>query len=733
MPKVKVLDKELSELIAAGEVIERPSSIIKELLENSIDSGATAITAEIKQGGISYIRVTDNGCGISYSDVPTAFLRHATSKLSAREDLNRIHTLGFRGEALASISAVARCEIMTKPKEEDFGTRYRIEGTEEKLYEKTGCPDGTTIVIRDIFYNVPARLKFLKKDKYEGNAIASIIGKIAVSHPGISFTFIRDNRRELFTPGDGSLYSTVYSSLGREFAASMIPVDYSLGGIKVNGFTVKPLFGRRNRAMQHFFVNGRYVKSFTCMGALEEAYRNNLMEGKFPACVLFMEIPPMLVDVNVHPAKIEVRFSDDKLVYDAIFFAVKNAILCDGAAAEMKLPGADQGHKKTEADYALSPFQNPATAVQTSFDDTSVSRFSGSVKAVRAADDPANERSVFSGSVRRNASGSLDDIIGDLRQAFPGDMGNIPPAPVQDIPYKADNIPDEPRGERPGSKAVTPHDRTEISPVQTRPPQRHDTTETVSPRPDIPEDISEHLQQGDDDSGIFGLASADFAAAQKREFKYINAAPEDSGQRENIPRENAGAEETEYFRFLGEVFKNYIIAETGDGILIVDKHAAHERIRFERLRTGRENLTAQMLLAPVKLRLDYSEYDALMKNLRVCADCGFDIEPLAAPEVLIKGIPSMLDKRDAEEIVTELAVNFAAHRHDPLPEILDDMYHTMACRGAIKANDITSPDELTDLLRQVLSDERIRYCPHGRPVMFKLTKREIEKQFRRIV
>lgn len=729
MPRVKVLDKELSELIAAGEVIERPSSIIKELLENSIDSGATAITAEIKQGGISYIRVTDNGCGISYSDVPTAFLRHATSKLSAREDLNRIHTLGFRGEALASISAVARCEIMTKPKEEDFGTRYRIEGTEEKLYEKTGCPDGTTIVIRDIFYNVPARLKFLKKDKYEGNAIASIIGKIAVSHPGISFTFIRDNRRELFTPGDGSLYSTVYSSLGREFAASMIPVDYSLGGIKVNGFTVKPLFGRRNRAMQHFFVNGRYVKSFTCMGALEEAYRNNLMEGKFPACVLFMEIPPMLVDVNVHPAKIEVRFSDDKLVYDAIFFAVKNAILCDGAAAEMKLPE----HKKTEADYALSPFQNPAAAVQTSFDDTSVSRFSGSVKAVRAADNAANERSVFPGSVRRDASGSLDDIIGDLRQAFPGDMGNIPPAPVQDIPYKADNIPGEPRGERPGSKAVTPHDRTEISPVQTRPPQRHDTPETLSPRPDIPEDISEHLQQGDDDSGIFGLASADFAAAQKREFKYINAAPEDSGQRENIPRETVSPAETEYFRFLGEVFKNYIIAETGDGILIVDKHAAHERIRFERLRTGRENLTAQMLLAPVKLRLDYSEYDALMKNLRVCADCGFDIEPLAAPEVLIKGIPSMLDKRDAEEIVTELAVNFAAHRHDPLPEILDDMYHTMACRGAIKANDITSPDELTDLLRQVLSDERIRYCPHGRPVMFKLTKREIEKQFKRIV
>ncbi|MCM1578570.1 MAG: DNA mismatch repair endonuclease MutL, partial [Ruminococcus sp.] len=417
MPKVHVLDKELSELIAAGEVIERPSSIIKELLENSIDSGATVITAEIKQGGIAYIRVTDNGCGISYSDVPTAFLRHATSKLSAREDLNSIHTLGFRGEALASISAVAKCEIMTKPAEEEYGTRYKIEGTEEKLYEKTGCPDGTTIVIRDIFYNVPARLKFLKKDKYEGNAIASIIGKIAVSHPEISFTFIRDNRREVFTPGDGSLYSSVYSVFGREFAAAQLPVDYSLGGIKVSGFAVKPLFGRRNRAMQHFFVNGRYVKSFTCMGALEEAYRNNIMEGKFPACVLFMDIPPVLVDVNVHPAKIEVRFSDDKAVYDALYFAVKNAILCDDGAARMNLGE----RKRTEADYAISEFQNPQIAEQTQFADTSVSRFSGSVKAVRAADNGGTVRQGH--GVGGDGFGNVPEMSRerDMREAVMGD------------------------------------------------------------------------------------------------------------------------------------------------------------------------------------------------------------------------------------------------------------------------------------------------------------------------
>jgi len=344
LAKVQILSKETSELIAAGEVIERPSSIVKELIENSIDSGATAITIEIKHGGISYLRVTDNGCGIEHEDVPTAFLRHATSKIRDKTDLDSILTLGFRGEALASICAVAKVDVLTKISDERFGTHYTINGGVEKEYERTGCPDGTTIIIRDIFYNVPARLKFLKKDVAEGNAIASIVDKIAISHPEIAFKFIRDNRQEFITPGDGELYSSVYAVMGKQFAASMIPVDYELNGIKIDGFTVKPLFGRPNRTMQHFFINGRYVKSLVCTRSLEHAYQNSIMEGKFPSCVLRLTIPPSILDVNVHPAKIEVRFTDERIIADSIFFAVKNAILLDSKPVEINI-------KKPVVDY----------------------------------------------------------------------------------------------------------------------------------------------------------------------------------------------------------------------------------------------------------------------------------------------------------------------------------------------------------------------------------------------
>lgn len=654
MPQVRLLDKEVAELIAAGEVIERPSSVIKELVENSIDSGAAAITIEIKRGGISYIRVTDNGCAMSYEDVPVAFKRHATSKLADKDQLSHIMTLGFRGEALASVCAVARCEVLTKPKGEEFGTHYIIEGTEERLYERSGCPDGTTIIIRDIFYNVPARLKFLKKDTYEGNAIASIVGKIAVSHPEISFRFIRDNNQELFTPGDSRLYSAIYSVFGKEYAASMIPVNYRMGGISVSGYTVKPLWGRKNRSMQHFYVNGRYIKSLVCMGALEEAYRNNIMEGKFPACVIFMNISPAIVDVNVHPAKTEVRFSDDKTVYDALYFAVKNAILADEKPAELVIPE----HKRTEADYAPPVFRDPEPAVQTSIDVT-------------------ENKAMFSDSTA--VPDKVKDRVCETVQQRSADT-----VPVQ-----------------------------RAAPVKTE----HKT------------DISAHLQTGYGGTASEGSLDS-FVPEEKSEFKYINKNSFSKAVDGVIPQPE---KEKPFFRIIGEAFKNYIIAETEEGLIIADKHAAHERIRFERLRSGREELTAQQLLIPCELTLAHEEYDALVKNLSICTDHGFDIEPLQAPRVRVKGIPSMLDSNDAGDIVTEVAKNFADHRHDPLPEMLDDMYHTMACKGAIKANDKTDIKELEYLLGEVLADERIKYCPHGRPVMFRLTKKELEKQFRRIV
>ncbi len=704
MPEVHVLDKELAELIAAGEVIERPSSVIKELTENSIDSGATAVTVEIKHGGISYIRITDNGCGMSFEDVPVAFLRHATSKLSVKDDLNRIMTLGFRGEALASVCAVAKCEVLTRREGDEYGTHYVINGTEEQLYEKSGCGKGTTIIVRDIFYNVPARLKFLKKDKYEGNAIASIVSKIAVSHPDISFRFIRDNKQELFTPGDSRLYSAVYSVFGKEFAAAMIPVDYSLGGVHIYGYTVKPLWGRKNRTMQFFFINGRYVKTLTGMSALEEAYRNNIMEGKFPACVLFMDVAPNTLDVNVHPAKTEVRFSDEKLIYEAVYFAVKNAIMLDEKPAEINLPQ----HVRTAADYAVPMFSDPPKSDQTVMPDTSESRFAGSVRPVQVISRDMTARREDILSVKNGEEYRHDTRIEDIPREFVGKK------PVNAAEQLADN-------EVYGTAQSLECGTAQISPASPE----------VKTEDNKPADISHHIQSGYGGENESGTIESLVPDEEKKEFKYIDTRSFESRNSEPVPEENK--REEIYFRIIGEAFKNYAIAETEDGILIIDKHAAHERIRFERLRTGREDLTAQLLLAPEELILDYGEYDALVRNLRVCADCGFEIEPLDAPRVLIKGIPSMLDKNDASDIVAELAQNFAAHRHDPLPEILDDMYHTMACRGAIKANDITGTDELKSLVGQILSDERIRYCPHGRPVMFKLTKRELEKQFRRIV
>ncbi len=693
MPRVHVLDKELSELIAAGEVIERPSSVIKELVENSIDSGASVITVEIKQGGITYLRITDNGCGISYDDVPTAFLRHATSKLSVKEDLSKILTLGFRGEALASVCAVAKVDCITKQKDSPYGTHYVIEAAEEKLREHTGCPDGTTMIVRDIFYNVPARLKFLKKDKYEGTAISSILSKIAVSHPEISFRFIKDNKQELFTPGDNKLYSAVYSVFGKEFAASLLPVDYTLGGIGVRGYTVRPVWGRRNRTMQHFFVNGRYIRSLTCMGAIEEAYRNTIMEGKFPACVLFMDVPPDVVDVNVHPAKTEVRFSDDRLIYDALFFAIKNAILSEERTHELNIPI----HKPSASDYAMPVFTDKG-GEQTRIADTSVSRDTGTVQAVDIVEKDNSQRREAVNTVKRH-----DTVHHDIR--------------VEDIPE--DFTP---------KKAVPDENAFESAVSQAERSWNDGHTEAVSDADTHEEapDISEHISTGYSAQGEMEKLSPE----PSREFRFIN---EKSFEREESTPEQKKNDDEMCFRLIGEAFKNYAIAETEDSIIFIDKHAAHERIRFERLRTGREDLTAQMLIDPVRIRLDFADYDAIVKNLRVCADLGFVIEADKLPFVSVKGIPSMLDRNDAEELVTELAHNFAMHRQDPLPEILDEMYHSMACKGAIKANDETSPEELIDLLGQVIADERIKYCPHGRPIMFELKKTELEKQFRRIV
>ena len=593
---------------------------------------------EIKNGGISYIRITDNGCGIEHEDVPVAFLRHATSKIHDKDDLESILTLGFRGEALASICAVAKVDVLTKTAADQYGTHYSIEGSQETEYERTGCPDGTTIIIRDIFYNVPARLKFLKKDVSEGNAVASVVNKIALSHPEIAFKFIRDNRQEFITPGDGELYSSVYTVMGRQFAASMIPVDYELNGIKIDGFTVKPLFGRPNRTMQHFFINGRYVKSMTCTHSLEHAYMNSIMEGKFPSCVLRMTIPPSIIDVNVHPAKIEVRFTDDKIIADSIYFAVKNAILLDTAPAEISV-------KQPVPDYTKPVPEAPAEYVQTGFS--------------------------------RNVS------VNEIRPAY---------------------------REETTRQMVLPPEHTDFAPENSH--------MSVS-ESGFPDSYSEP------DSSI-----APKNDAENTGFKYITEA---SFEKKAAPEPIPEPPKEIYFRVVGEAFKNYIIAEVDGDIIFVDKHAAHERILFEKLKSGSSKLICQMLLNSVEVLLDFEEFNALINNTEFVKELGFDFEISGNSKVAVNGIPSILDGCDPVDLIIELARNISDNKANPMPEILDDMYHTFACKAAIKANDITSLAELSEIVKTILTDERIRYCPHGRPVMFKLSKRELEKQFKRVL
>lgn len=683
MGRINLLQKETSELIAAGEVIERPSSVIKELIENSIDSGADNITVEIKNGGISYIRITDNGCGMEPEDVPMAFWRHATSKISSKEDLNSINTLGFRGEALASICAVAKVEVLTKVAGSMYGTHYIIEGSEEKLNEQTGCPDGTTIIIRDIFFNVPARLKFLKKDVAEGNAIADITSKIAVSHPEIAFKFIRNNNQDFITPGDGDLYSSIYSVMGKDFAESLIPVKYKLNGVKIKGFTVKPLKGRPKRNFQYFFVNGRYVKSYTCSYALEEAYQNSIMEGKFPACVLLMDISPVMLDVNVHPAKIEVRFNDDRLIHDSIFFSVKTALNSNSEPMDIEI-------KKPVPDYTkpLPESYNIGTQLMFNTEPTKQAEPAAPIQQYKQPEKAEQP-------IRIN---EVSDLVGK-RENIPtmGTASVSAPKPVE-LPWTMKAKPSEPIEPKSISVQVQYNDSKNDSSLT-------DIPYIVEPPEDIPENAKPEMP--DRSSG----------------YKYINEQPKIIEQ----PKKEV------FFRIIGEAFKEYIIAEVDKEVYFVDKHAAHERILFEKLKSGQQNLQCQMMLEPVDVMLSNEEFDALIQNKQTAFDLGFSFKENRNTSVSVNGIPAMLDGCDPADLVIELASNFSNNRSNPLPVILDDMYHTFACKAAIKANDENSPKELAEIVRTLLENENIRYCPHGRPVMFKITKYDLDKQFRRIV
>ena len=656
MSEIKVLSKEVSELIAAGEVIDRPASIIKELLENAIDAGANVITIEIKNGGRTYIRVTDNGSGISERDIATAFLRHATSKISDKDDLESILTLGFRGEALASISAVAKVEVLSKMVNEEYGTHYVIEGSEEKLCEKSGCPNGTTFVVKDVFYNVPARLKFLKKDTTEANYVANYVTKIALSHPEISFKFIRDNKTELLTAGDGKLYSAIYAVFGREFANTLIPVEYESNEINISGYISKPLQSKNNRKFQNFFVNGRYIKSATCSTALEEAYKNNIMTGRFPASVLNITVLPNVVDVNVHPTKIEVRFSDNRLIYEAVYFAVKNSLLNNDKPNEMTLEKKRNFTDKQLYEFPYNAQSNP----QLHFEEKTFNNKNDNIPIIKSKQQKVEEEpevvvpKLFVENKAENNSAKND--------------------------FKAAESSNENQHKAPTSMTSAPETNIE--------------TENLS------------------------------------DFKYIHK--NDFNHKESVVVEKAEEEKIKPV-VVGELFKTYIVAQAGDDMLLFDKHAAHERYLFEKIKNDANQLDTQMLLEPVMVLLSYDEYDALVSNLEKTATLGFAIEPDVAPTVAVKGVPIVLADENPTEIVTELSHNFLDYKVNPQLDIFDEMFHSIACKAAIKANDLSGKFELQALVNEVYNDNNIKYCPHGRPVMIKLSKKDIEKQFKRIV
>lgn len=657
MPKINLLDKSVYELIAAGEVIERPSSVIKELAENSIDAGAASITVEIKRGGISYLRVTDDGCGISHEDIPTAFMRHATSKVYTQDDLDSINTLGFRGEALASVCAVSRVELLTKQREDQLGSIYRIEAGEPVEYDRAGCADGTTIIIRDLFYNTPARLKFLKKDVTEGNYCASVIEKLALSHPGISFRFIRDGRQTMLSSGDGEYYSAVYAVFGKQFAAGLIPVENVYQNTAVTGYVSSPLFTRANRSMQNFFVNGRSVKSPLCCAALEEAFRNTIMVGKFPSCVLCVNTDPSQVDANIHPTKTEVRFTNEKIVFDAVYFAVKNALMGYDESREIKLntaaPARAENIPQPERARSSEPLRTASAQVIE--------------EPPKTMPIPSGRDAVIYPQEKREPPKFT------LRQETPQPAQFTQPLPAAEQTYMPELVP---------AKKPEPKE---------------------TPLSDLP--------------GFAFLSEKSFE--KKPEPVPQEPTPE-------IPQERP----KEQIRVVGELFKTYIVCESTEGMILIDKHAAHERVNFERLKKGFDS-SAQLLMQPEEVYLTPEEFNGMSEYADKLAQVGIIME-FTDGKARVTGLPQMLDKVPPAEIVECIAKIVSQGNTNAEGELFDDMLHTVACKASIRGNEDNDILELQVLAQEVFNNPDIRYCPHGRPVMTQISRKQIERYFGRV-
>ena len=698
MAVIHVLDKHTAELIAAGEVVERPASVVKELLENSIDAGATQITVSIESGGVKLIEVSDNGSGIEPAYISTAFIRHATSKIAQEADLNTIHTLGFRGEALASIASVSRVELLTRTEESEFASLYHNEGGEEGPCEPAARGVGTTIRVRDLFYNTPARMKFLKKDATEGTFVSDVVTRLALSHPEISFKFVREGKNQYVTPGDGDLRGAAYAVLGREFSRDLLEVDNQSGLYRVHGLVTPPKSCRASRSMQYFYINGRYVRNRTMMAAMETAFKGTTMQGKFPGGLLMLDMPVELVDVNVHPAKTEVRFARENEVFDVVYHAVKLALASPGSG-ERRFVFDQPKEAFTVKDSAASDANSKKNDMP---EEKSVkeNNFTGLSAVIPGQSEPGVPKAVPAAAPKA-ASKPAQSTAAPVTHWWGQET-----APIRKTMMLFSPDAEQPK---PGFRPAEQESRLDISleeedlPLSEAQPAAAPIQETVPEQQSFPEEPAPQAANQEDTTSV-------------------------QAEQTVLP----GADEPLHLSYVGEAFQTYIITQRGDELCLIDKHAAHERQIYEKLAADYGNVPSQLLLAPLVISLSAEEKQALLENTGLLENAGIEVGDFGGSSVLLRAVPSDVEQKDLEDMLVEIAAKLAKGSRDALSEQTEWVLHSVSCRAAIKAGDRTSPEELMALAEKILSGEVPPFCPHGRPCVLKLTRKELEKQFGRI-